>query len=608
MSDNNVTGLTDEQLAIAKAMFDKEAKDKKEKEEQNNSLSNGVKITQSEIITVKEEIKFEEDSPETEAGNKINEGIVFKKPIEESPESDNTSYNDSVEDDSEIDMTDRIMGKQETKKEESVEETDKKEETKAETNVEKNEDKAKDTGNPNDFSDISDVIVEESPSILDRNYDDVIYNIVDLSKYKDDNFDFGIFGNKSKFETKKADVKNDNNMNTISKFMTNIKNRTHKGAIKRGSFIDYYLPMSNLVFRSYELSNEIVIAQLQTLLLPDLNSHKDEGDNISNEEFVNLVLKHTDVLCADGDTLTDYTIKNKISNADIEVMKLAIGVLMFIIRRDSEEERKGIYIDPVVKFDLLPCDKCSHKDSYQVDMRKSLISMYTENIIEHALKNFSFDKTFDELIASSIRAKGKGANYLDVETQTLYRATIADPSYDDMKSDYNKMYDYIINKYESYVSPDKRSEFYERNTLRDKYDELLSIIGSINNDLAESIEMDFNGLITYSYVKEIIIYDVPDEMMNGKITKEDLKILTEKHIIEPSYNSFDSTVEDFLSILALLPKKFSENIERAIVDCQKNQKISFNIKYKCTKCGHENTGLLDGTTLLGFRISNQQDS
>ena len=628
MSDN-VTPLTDEQLEIARMMLAKQDEEKENMNKANDTLSNG-EIEYSETITVVDELVFEEpnNSQNIEVSNIPNEETTtpekidaeeekhtidiskeIREDIPKSPSNvlgkykpkEEETHNSSQEiEEDDPDVTNFIMGNHEKVKEkEPIAEENKEEPTENEGSV-KNE-------NPNDFSDISDVVVEEVPSIVDREYHDVYYDVVNMDKYKGSDFDFGIFGSKSKYESKKKDVKNPE-LRTVSQFLVNVKNRTHKGAIKRGMFIDYYMPTSNLVFRTYELSNDIILAQLQTLLMPDMATHKDEGDNLSNEEFVDLVLKHTDVLCSDGDTLTNYSIKNKISNADIETMKLAVGVLMFIIKNDSEEERKGVYTDPEVKFDSLQCEKCNHTDSYKINMRESLKSIYTEEIIDHALKNFSFDKTFDELIASSIRSKGKGANYLDKETQILYRATIADPSYDDMKSDYNKMYDYIINKYDSYVADDKKSEFYERNTLRDKYYEMVSIIGSISNELAENIEQDFNGLIIYSYVKEMFLYDVPDEMVDRKITKEDLKTLQEKHVIEPSYNSFDSTIDDFLSILQVLPTKFTENINLAIVNCQKNQKINFTVTYKCTKCEHENKGTLDGTSLLGFRITNQQDS
>ena len=639
MSENKVVEMTPEQIEIYNRMLAEQEGKKEETEKQNETLSSGREVF-SETVVVKEELIFEDNKqPESingknvteetkEEDDKVNailkeaiketipEEIVKAKdetpviseeaviPKEETNEESESVLEDGIED---LDVSNFIQQRKDEKPEGYVkpeELVESVEETKAEPEKEPIELEKKDAEPKDAFSEISDVIVEEIPSPIEKDYNDIILNLTDLGGYDQDKFDFGIFAGKSKYEFK-SNSKNDLNMSSVMKFMANVKSRSHESAVKRGMFIDYYLPMSNLAFRTYEMSNDIVLSQLQTLLGPDLQNHKDEGDNVTNEEFLDIVLKHSDVLCADSETLTDFSIKNKISNSDVEVMKLAVGVMMYIIKNDTKDERKGVYIDPEVKFDSLPCEKCQHVDGYKVNMRDALKSIYTPEVIEHAMKNFSFEKSFDELISSSLRARGKGANYLDQDTNTLFRATVADPSYDDMKSDYNKMYDYIINKYESYVPEDRRSEFYERNTLRDKYMEMVMYIGSINGDLAQDIERDFQGLVIYSYVREIFMYEVPDEMVGRKITKDDLVILQKKHLIEPRYSSFDSTVEDFLNILSILPKKFIENIGKSIRDCQKNQKSNFEIKYKCTKCGHENKGFLDGTTLVGFRTTQQ---
>lgn len=642
MSENKVVEMTPEQIEIYNRMLAEQNEKKEETEKQNETLSSGREVF-TETVVVKEELVFEDNNqPESINGHPVSENKedlvdnkhlmntetlhevkdfteevvedakvkeILKEAIKETvpQEEEESTLEDGIED---LDVSNFIQQRKDEKPEgcvkpeelkESVEETV---ETTKEESSETEKKKSESSESKDAFSEISDVIVEEIPSPIEKDYNDIILNLTDLTGYDQDKFDFGIFAGKSKYQFK-SNSKNDLNMSSVMKFMANVKSRSHESAVKRGMFIDYYIPMSNLTFRTYEMSNDIVLSQLQTLLGPDLQNHKDEGDNVTNEEFLDIVLKHSDVLCADSEILTDFSIKNKISNSDVEVMKLAVGVMMYIIKNDTKDERKGVYIDPEVKFDSLSCEKCQHVDGYKVNMRDALKSIYTPEVIEHAMKNFSFEKSFDELISSSLRARGKGANYLDQDTNTLFRATVADPSYDDMKSDYNKMYDYIINKYESYVPEDRRSEFYERNTLRDKYMEMVMYIGSINGDLAQDIERDFQGLVIYSYVREIFMYEVPDEMVGRKITKDDLVILQKKHLIEPSYSSFDSTVEDFLNILSILPKKFIENIGKSIRDCQKNQKSNFEIKYKCTKCGHENKGFLDGTTLVGFRTTQQ---
>ena len=369
---------------------------------------------------------------------------------------------------------------------------------------------------------------------------------------------------------------------------------------KSGEYVDTYMPMSNIVIRTYEFENDIVMGTTLGSITQDYDFKNSVNPNaILSKRFIDKIVEYSEIIASDSRRMTEKDLEN-ISNKDIELLILNVAKLLAIDYTKSEDKKN----EPITAEVTMDCPKCGNRNKLVVDFNKLIKDNYTKEVISFANENLKLGETIESNLSRSNTMRARGCRYiakdgLGVGKDLMILVKLKDPSYAKSLLIENRILPYILEKYEktpffsdlvdnnNYLSSPMRGKL----TLMFRYVQSQLRFADINDAYSVSVDFsqDLDKLYLISYVDSIM--SVVTE--KGKEPKASDKVvimnkLKEENTLEnPSVvkNNIDNIYETFNK----LPKSLLTKLQSKINEMEKESIFKFNVHYKCalTKCGHE---------------------
>ena len=369
---------------------------------------------------------------------------------------------------------------------------------------------------------------------------------------------------------------------------------------KSGEYVDTYMPMSNIVIRTYEFENDIVMGTTLGSITQDYDFKNSVNPNaILSKRFIDKIVEYSEIIASDSRRMTEKDLEN-ISNKDIELLILNVAKLLAIDYTKSEDKKN----EPITAEVTMECPKCGNRNKLVVDFNKLIKDNYTKEVISFANDNLKLGETIESNLSRSNTMRARGCRYiakdgLGKDKDLMILVKLKDPSYAKSLLIENRILPYILEKYEktpffadlvdnnNYLSSPMRGKL----TLMFRYVQSQLRFADINDAYSVSVDFsqDLDKLYLISYVDSIM--SVVTE--KGKEPKASDKIiiinkLKEENTLEnPSVvkNNIDNIYETFNK----LPKSLLTKLQSKINEMEKESIFKFNVHYKCTltKCGHE---------------------
>lgn len=369
---------------------------------------------------------------------------------------------------------------------------------------------------------------------------------------------------------------------------------------KSGEYVDTYMPMSNIVIRTYEFENDIVMGTTLGSITQDYDFKNSVNPNaILSKRFIDKIVEYSEIIASDSRRMTEKDLEN-ISNKDIELLILNVAKLLAIDYTKSEDKKN----EPITAEVTMECPKCGNRNKLVVDFNKLIKDNYTKEVISFANDNLKLGETIESNLSRSNTMRARGCRYiakdgLGVGKDLMILVKLKDPSYAKSLLIENRILPYILEKYEktpffsdlvdnnNYLSSPMRGKL----TLMFRYVQSQLRFADINDAYSVSVDFsqDLDKLYLISYVDSIM--SVVTE--KGKEPKASDKVvimnkLKEENTLEnPSVvkNNIDNIYETFNK----LPKSLLTKLQSKINEMEKESIFKFNVHYKCalTKCGHE---------------------
>lgn len=369
---------------------------------------------------------------------------------------------------------------------------------------------------------------------------------------------------------------------------------------KSGEYVDTYMPMSNIVIRTYEFENDIVMGTTLGSITQDYDFKNSVNPNaILSKRFIDKIVEYSEIIASDSRRMTEKDLEN-ISNKDIELLILNVAKLLAIDYTKSEDKKN----EPITAEVTMDCPKCGNRNKLVVDFNKLIKDNYTKEVISFANDNLKLGETIESNLSRSNTMRARGCRYiakdgLGKDKDLMILVKLKDPSYAKSLLIENRILPYILEKYEktpffsdlvdnnNYLSSPMRGKL----TLMFRYVQSQLRFADINDAYSVSVDFsqDLDKLYLISYVDSIM--SVVTE--KGKEPKASDKViiinkLKEENTLEnPSVvkNNIDNIYETFNK----LPKSLLTKLQSKINEMEKESIFKFNVHYKCalTKCGHE---------------------
>lgn len=369
---------------------------------------------------------------------------------------------------------------------------------------------------------------------------------------------------------------------------------------KSGEYVDTYMPMSNIVIRTYEFENDIVMGTTLGSITQDYDFKNSVNPNaILSKRFIDKIVEYSEIIASDSRRMTEKDLEN-ISNKDIELLILNVAKLLAIDYTKSEDKKN----EPITAEVTMDCPKCGNRNKLVVDFNKLIKDNYTKEVISFANENLKLGETIESNLSRSNTMRARGCRYiakdgLGKDKDLMILVKLKDPSYAKSLLIENRILPYILEKYEktpffsdlvdnnNYLSSPMRGKL----TLMFRYVQSQLRFADINDAYSVSVDFsqDLDKLYLISYVDSIM--SVVTE--KGKEPKASDKViimnkLKEENTLEnPSVvkNNIDNIYETFNK----LPKSLLTKLQSKINEMEKESIFKFNVHYKCalTKCGHE---------------------
>lgn len=369
---------------------------------------------------------------------------------------------------------------------------------------------------------------------------------------------------------------------------------------KSGEYVDTYMPMSNIVIRTYEFENDIVMGTTLGSITQDYDFKNSVNPNaILSKRFIDKIIEYSEIIASDSRRMTEKDLEN-ISNKDIELLILNVAKLLAIDYTKSEDKKN----EPITAEVTMDCPKCGNRNKLVVDFNKLIKDNYTKEVISFANDNLKLGETIESNLSRSNTMRARGCRYiakdgLGKDKDLMILVKLKDPSYAKSLLIENRILPYILEKYEktpffsdlvdnnNYLSSPMRGKL----TLMFRYVQSQLRFADINDAYSVSVDFsqDLDKLYLISYVDSIM--SVVTE--KGKEPKASDKVvimnkLKEENTLEnPSVvkNNIDNIYETFNK----LPKSLLTKLQSKINEMEKESIFKFNVHYKCalTKCGHE---------------------
>ena len=369
---------------------------------------------------------------------------------------------------------------------------------------------------------------------------------------------------------------------------------------KSGEYVDTYMPMSNIVIRTYEFENDIVTGTTLGSITQDYDFKNSVNPNaILSKRFIDKIVEYSEIIASDSRRMTEKDLEN-ISNKDIELLILNVAKLLAIDYTKSEDKKN----EPITAEVTMDCPKCGNRNKLVVDFNKLIKDNYTKEVISFANDNLKLGETIESNLSRSNTMRARGCRYiskdgLGVGKDLMILVKLKDPSYAKSLLIENRILPYILEKYEktpffsdlvdnnNYLSSPMRGKL----TLMFRYVQSQLRFADINDAYSVSVDFsqDLDKLYLISYVDSIM--SVVTE--KGKEPKASDKViimnkLKEENTLEnPSV--VKNNIDDIYKTFNKLPKSLLTKLQSKINEMEKESIFKFNVHYKCalTKCGHE---------------------
>lgn len=369
---------------------------------------------------------------------------------------------------------------------------------------------------------------------------------------------------------------------------------------KSGEYVDTYMPMSNIVIRTYEFENDIVMGTTLGSITQDYDFKNSVNPNaILSKRFIDKIIEYSEIIASDSRRMTEKDLEN-ISNKDIELLILNVAKLLAIDYTKSEDKKN----EPIIAEVTMECPKCGNRNKLVVDFNKLIKDNYTKEVISFANENLKLGETIESNLSRSNTMRARGCRYIAKDglgegKDLMILVKLKDPSYAKSLLIENRILPYILEKYEknpffsdlvdnnNYLSSPMRGKL----TLMFRYVQSQLRFADINDAYSVSVDFsqDLDKLYLISYVDSIM--SVITE--KGKEPKASDKVvimskLKEENTLEnPSV--VKDNIDDIYKTFNKLPKTLLNKLQSKINEMEKESIFKFNVHYKCalTKCGHE---------------------
>lgn len=369
---------------------------------------------------------------------------------------------------------------------------------------------------------------------------------------------------------------------------------------KSGEYVDTYMPMSNIVIRTYEFENDIVMGTTLGSITQDYDFKNSVNPNaILSKRFIDKIIEYSEIIASDSRRMTEKDLEN-ISNKDIELLILNVAKLLAIDYTKSEDKKN----EPITAEVTMECPKCGNRNKLVVDFNKLIKDNYTKEVISFANENLKLGETIESNLSRSNTMRARGCRYIAKDglgegKDLMILVKLKDPSYAKSLLIENRILPYILEKYEknpffadlvdnnNYLSSPMRGKL----TLMFRYVQSQLRFADINDAYSVSVDFsqDLDKLYLISYVDSIM--SVITE--KGKEPKASDKVvimnkLKEENTLEnPSV--VKDNIDDIYKTFNKLPKTLLNKLQSKINEMEKESIFKFNVHYKCalTKCGHE---------------------
>lgn len=437
-------------------------------------------------------------------------------------------------------------------------------------------------------------------------------NVIDTFNFNDPKIKKFFFDTTSDFNNNKPKIKEGSTSNILE---------TLSELTKVGRHIDVYLPSSNLVVRTYEFDNALVVNSSIALLNEDFDFKRNiNSKSTQSKKFVERIIEYSEILSKDGRKMSEDDLKN-ISNTDMDLLMLSVVRLLSTDTDHDKDPNKPVTITVSAQ-----CPHCQKVNSLELDMDKLIRKQYTKDIVEYANKNFSLDDTIEGNLSRSKFRKAKGVRFrndkvFDDGTLTIM-VKLSEPSFAKMKEIEDKVLPHILSKYE------ETGELYELTSnaayssanLKGKLGMVAQFLqrqarfAGVNGSWGTQVEFDNDNLKLYTmmYIESIVILkeykEVPGEVPKKPEVLSSMnvyKLLTQENDLE-DYDRVLKNIDEINATLDKLPSVLMKDLTTKINELSENSISEFKQKYTCqnSACKHEDEPGFRPIDLVFSRLQN----
>lgn len=341
-----------------------------------------------------------------------------------------------------------------------------------------------------------------------------------------------------------------------------------------GSYIDIFLPVSNIAVRVYEFD---IDAYLENSLQA-LRSFSMEVQLLQNMQYMTITKKllaqikdNCVFLCKNGDTMTDMINFDDLSKQDINFLLLGTATLLCYVNN----EKKSYNYDMKAPCTNETCDAIIELNN--IDLLKLFKQQYEglpSNLqAQIKIDNYNVNETFNEKLSKSLHNKRIKLTCKKEDNNGSINmvAIVKDPSYGSYKQLEDTLYRYILNKYATILAPfvnDIPSYNLLSNTR--KMGIIANILQNEDMDAIEDIQdifIDFTNAQIVPWIDKLEI-----TINNSPTTVVDLSTETPGNQIQYVKNLPTSLIKQLVKVIDKVIKSGVKDI---------------TLDTKCPKCGIE---------------------
>lgn len=322
-----------------------------------------------------------------------------------------------------------------------------------------------------------------------------------------------------------------------------------------------YIPDSKLMVKFYDVGdNELKNTEIYNTYVRDSVLY----ESIST---LNLIMENIEIECLEGDTLTLYDKMRSIKYTDMNILFFMFG--------------KNMVMDDQSFIDA--CAECGTQNKVNISMDKVIQNAINKspNFIKE-VKNYNPNESLTSLIDKSGVDKAFDLKYSDsiykanmvIQDCSLYRYVIVTEM---IKS-------YVINKFRFLLPADLIN--------KGNNDESLKYLCRIRDKEISDISKIGNLLFFINYVELVDLSDDSKSIIDLRV--DDEKFLLDEDIVGAGLEALMILFKEAQdTLMVTIGETLSKNFA--------NEGSSLDLrteKYKCRKCGHEQSGEVDAPPLL----------